>query len=495
MRSRALIVVLVGACSDTAPSMPDASVRTITAECHTVVVTGDEPFATALDFGPIVPGSLAGWDPDGRWFFAGVRVGRQSSVHFQRDGSHVIVDRDPQSPGTLDDDVLFQRSVSTTVGQRSVIATRVSDRASDGTLRADRAECGDAQCVVCTAELIRAAHNGDEGEGSNLTLVGQLHDPSWEAAVTANVRVLGTTAYLIRSDGLHTIDVADPAHPVQLGHYRKTQLVYANDVKLVQANNKRYAFIADVPVDIVDVTNPAMPKLVASIARAAHTLTVESRGDKTYAYLGAYDATVPVYDVTDPEHPVALGSYQTSGAYAHDLSVDAGIAYINAWDAGFLAVDFTTPSTPVLLGSWTRTTAQNSHSNGTTTVAGRHIALHGDEGYGAHLDVLDVDPSSATFMTSLASYKTRDFVSIHNIMAFGAKAYFAYYQDGIRVLDLSDPAAPALVGYYNTWDPQADYTTSAQFEGALGLDVDLARRLVFVADSPRGLLILQDTTP
>jgi hypothetical protein len=28
----------------------------------------------------------------------------------------------------------------------------------------------------------------------------------------------------------------------------------------------------------------------------------------------------------------------------------------------------------------------------------------------------------------------------------------------------------------------------------VGLDVDMTRHLVFVADSPRGLLILQDTT-
>ena len=44
-------------------------------------------------------------------------------------------------------------------------------------------------------------------------------------------------------------------------------------------------------------------------------------------------------------------------------------------------------------------------------------------------------------------------------------------------------------------DPQADYTTSAFFEGAVGLDVDLTRKLIFVADSPRGLLILRDDTP
>ena len=97
-------------------------------------------------------------------------------------------------------------------------------------------------------------------------------------------------------------------------------------------------------------------------------------------------------------------------------------------------------------------------------------------------------------MKPFATYKTRDWVSIHNIMAFGTKAYVAYYQDGVRVIDVADPTTPNLLGYYNTWDPQAAYTTSAFFEGAVGLDVDVTRKLIFVADSPRGLLILRDDT-
>jgi hypothetical protein len=80
-------------------------------------------------------------------------------------------------------------------------------------------------------------------------------------------------------------------------------------------------------------------------------------------------------------------------------------------------------------------------------------------------------------------------------MAFGDRAYFTYYQDGVRILDLSNPTAPAELGYFNTWDPQGPTSTSAFFEGAVGLDVDRSRKLVFVADSPRGLLILRDETP
>jgi hypothetical protein len=62
----------------------------------------------------------------------------------------------------------------------------------------------------------------------------------------------------------------------------------------------------------------------------------------------------------------------------------------------------------------------------------------------------------------------------------------------VRVLDVSDPARPRQIGYYNTWDPDAERSSGAFFEGALGIDVDLVRKLVFVADLPRGLLILRD---
>ena len=123
-------------------------------------------------------------------------------------------------------------------------------------------------------------------------------------------------------------------------------------------------------------------------------------------------------------------------------------------------------------------------------MGGKHVALHGEEAYGAHLSIIDLST-----MQPIAEWKTRDYVSIHNIMVFGSKAYFTHYQDGVRVLDVSDPLHPAQLGYYNTWDPQADYTSSDFFEGAVGIDVDPARHLVFVADSPRGLLILSDQTP
>ena len=500
MRQLLSVLLLVGCgdgsstAPDAPPPMPDADVVRPLLGCVTVTQTGSDMFASASDFGELTPGSLAGWNPDGRWFLTGTRVGGVSSFHFEKRATDIVVDRDPARPGTLDDDKLFQRISYESQDRTIILAKRVSNLLPDGSLRAERASCDGAMCRVCTANLVRAERH-DPKDSDKLTLVGSLDGAAWERGFTFNVRVAGNTAYLVRIDGLYIIDVTNPAAPVELGHYKRTGDGYSNDVKIVDAaGGKRYALIADFPVDVVDVTDPAMPTLAAQIPEEAHTLFTEARGGKTYAYMGNYDGSTPIFDVTNPAAPVRLGRYTTKGSLVHDLSVSNGIAYLNAWEAGLVVVDFTNPASPVLKGEWGPTPAVSSHSNWTTTIGGRKIALHGDENYGAHLDVVDVDPASPTFMKPFATYKTRDHVSIHNIMIVGTKAYFTYYQDGVRVMDLADPANPSLVGYYNTWDPQAAYTSSAFFEGAVGLDVDAARKLIFVADSPRGLLILRDDT-
>ncbi len=77
-------------------------------------------------------------------------------------------------------------------------------------------------------------------------------------------------------------------------------------------------------------------------------------------------------------------------------------------------------------------------------------------------------------------------MSVHNIMAFGDYAFMSYYEDGVRVLDISDPTNPDLVAYYNTFEPSKGLGS-----GAFGIDVDIDNGLIYVADTPRGLMVLQ----
>jgi hypothetical protein len=146
----------------------------------------------------------------------------------------------------------------------------------------------------------------------------------------------------------------------------------------------------------------------------------------------------------------------------------------------------------VELGRFDDYAPRQSHSNWVTTIDGCKVAVHGDENFGAHMRLIGVDPSPACsdqLMHELGEWQTRPEVSIHNIMAFGTTAYVAHYQDGVRLVDLGDPANPTQIAYYNTWRND-ELTGYDFFEGTVGIDVDLTRRLIFVADIPRGLIVL-----
>jgi len=278
-----------------------------------------------------------------------------------------------------------------------------------------------------------------------------------------------------------------------------------NDVKIAPGGRHVLMASSTRGMVVIDVSNPAAPVEVArapsgpcdGTTRPAgcsetdtsdvHTLYLEG----TRAYLADISlGGIRIVDVSNPAAPVELGQYLVGGTngFVHDLMIRNGIAYLNAWQNGFLVVDCNVPEAPVLLGRYTygRST---SHSSWVEAVGGRLIAINGDEDFTAHLRVLDVtDPANIRL---LSEWQTRPEVSIHNVMMLGSRGYMAHYQDGVRVLDLSDPAQPRPLAHFNTWSTNGDPGVSF-YEGAVGIDVDLVRRLIFVADSQRGLLILRE---
>ena len=164
--------------------------------------------------------------------------------------------------------------------------------------------------------------------------------------------------------------------------------------------------------------------------------------------------------------------------------------YANWWDLGMAIVDVSNPAQPDLIGSFEGYGETTSHSSWVTQVGPRTIAVHGDEQWGAHVQIVDVTEGSVDFGNALAEWETRPEVSIHNVMAMGDRAILSHYQDGVRILDLSAPTAPVEIAHFDTYpgyDRRYGYNF---FEGAVGIDLDPATGRIYVADSHRGLLIL-----
>ena len=373
-------------------------------------------------------------------------------------------------------------------------------RTADGELVGSYVRCTDRGCLV-TELTGKAVLPLPEAESRNLTLLGETDgDGQWADGISVNVRVKDGLAYLARyGDGLRIIDVRQPAELVSLGHVpvEVPEREIYNDVKIVDGPaGKRYALMASnvKAVVVIDVTDPRAPFIAGHFGsepeRSANVHTLAVDGGR--AYLANTGAGLDIYDVAQPTAAVKLGSFvhPARRGYLHDLYVAGDRAYLNWWDAGFAIVDVSAPAAPALLGTFTGYGQVTSHSSWVVQLGARKIALHGDEQYGARLHLVDVTEGSPTFARSLATWMTRPEVSIHNVMAMGHLGVVAYYQDGVRVIDLSDPGQPRQVAWFSTWRGPGVGGESF-YEAAVGVDVDATTRTIYVADSVRGLLVLR----
>ena len=395
-------------------------------------------------------------------------------------------------------------------GRRILTINKIAE---DGRVTGSYESCNPEECFTATVEgfEVRAL---DEPIARGLTLVSQYGGPGtgeWQQAersLTVNVRVADSMAYLARyGDGLRIIDLADPANPIERGHYpvENPGIEIYNDVKLASGpDGTQYALMASNVIGVVvfDVSDPDAPTWVASFPPsseapqgrpAVHTLFVE--GDRAYVAFN-FDQSLRIYDIADPSQPVALGSYRnprmgTEGGYLHDLFVDNGRVYLNYWNLGMTIVDtLDDPANPVLVGEYDDYGENTSHSNWIVRAGGRTVSVHGDEQYGAHVRIVDVEEESPEFLQTIASYQTRQQISVHNIMAHGDRAFVTYYQDGLRILDLSDPAAPVEIGHFHTWPGFGPEQGFSFYEGAIGVDFEPATDTIYLADTIRGLFVL-----
>jgi hypothetical protein len=405
-------------------------------------------------------------------------------------------------------DVFLRAIYETASGPRMRVLDLCAARA-DGSVHGAYASCTPEGCLVGAVDG-RKVLPLDEPEAEGLTLLGSFNGTAAEPwlgdGLTVNVRVADGVAYVARyQDGLRTVDVSDPSAPAALGHlpveYPDSGEIY-NDVKLLATDDgSRYAYMCSSVggAVVVDVTDPTAPRRVTSFGTQVpdegginvHTIFL----DGGRAYLANTDLGLEIWDLADPESPERLGTFvhpdlATFGGFLHDLYVAGDRAYLNYWNLGMAIVDVSDPTAPELVGNFVGYGEETSHSSWVTQIGARDVAVHGDEQYGSHVHIVDVTEGSVAFLDVLAEYQTRPEVSAHNVLAAGDLAYVTYYQDGLRVLDLADPANPVKLAHFHTWPGSGPDYGNSFYEGAIGIDLDKTSGTIYVADTHRGLFVL-----
>ncbi|MFP2926787.1 LVIVD repeat-containing protein [Pyxidicoccus sp. 3LG] len=338
-----------------------------------------------------------------------------------------------------------------------------------------------------------AVHPGEAESSGGLELISEarvlLGEPA-DVYVTKNHAYVVSFGRFGLDGGLTVFDITDRRFPILKTAISIPGDNYWNGV-WAKGDALYVASIASGTI-VFDITNPAAPEFLRGLPsgpEGTHTVLVD--GDRLYAM--SLNGATYVYDVSSPLAPVLLQtialSEELSSGGPHDAFAYEGRLYVSNGFGGYSVMDVTDLENVRHLGQFVHGGQAYAHTSAVGTFAGRTIAFEGGETNGAHLRVLDVtDPAN---IVKIGEHRRRPVTSIHNMILKGNRLYIAWYQEGLRVLDVSNPTRPRPVAHYHTFRETDPERTDNIYEGAFGVRVP-GDGSVYVVDSARGLLILDE---
>lgn len=236
---------------------------------------------------------------------------------------------------------------------------------------------------------------------------------------------------------------------------------------IVGCNNKTY---------FVEVTNPTAPVLLNSFAHTSSTWS-DMKVYQQYAYIvsEASGTGIQVVDMSNIDSGVVtLVKTVTNPGRSHNVAIDeySGTLYTcgsNEGDATTMIFSLANPANPVKIGQWPSAYEHDAQIVTYTSgpYAGKSILFGSSEGRG--LDVIDVTPGTNGLVTPLLLSRTPypNVAYGHQGWLDSSRQYF-YMDDELdeqnfgfttntRLFDVSNIAAPQLVGTFTSGVPAIDH--------------------------------------
>ncbi len=256
---------------------------------------------------------------------------------------------------------------------------------------------------------------------------------------------------------MYAWDVTDPAAPAIVDSVRvdgrRVNDVKINDDRTIAIVTSESASNRRNGITLIDISNPADPETIThyteGLTGGIHNVWFV--GDLVYAINnGTLD--VHIIDISDPANPFEAGRWglDKRNKYLHDVSVVDGIAYLSYWNDGLVMLDVGdgrwggTPTEPQPISSHNYLYDIGGALYGNTHHAIRYgdYVFLGDEIFGCpgcdgprgYIHVVDV--SDIENPREVAEFRLPDAGS-HNLWVEDDLLYIAYYQGGLRIVDVS----------------------------------------------------------
>ena len=283
------------------------------------------------------------------------------------------------------------------------------------------------------------------------------------------IAVQGHLAYLNIGPRLVILDMADQAHPALLG---QTPPLPEPVEGLAVTENHAYVAAGKGGLRVIDISNPAKPVEVGfyKSSKPARNLAVA----EGLAYIAAEDGLY-ILDVSNPTSPIRVGFCRTPGA-AREVVVVQNMAYVaeavgdkssSVETGGMRIVDISDRKNPNVIGYYPMNPRREEATASWYEITGAgHVAVAGDYAYllyytGKKAGVRVVDISNPAAPKKVGDYvdyfPLASDIKVVEKSVGNSKHVYAYlatnYNGGLWVLDLSNPAQPARLD--NTMRPMA----------------------------------------
>lgn len=284
---------------------------------------------------------------------------------------------------------------------------------------------------------------------------------------TGGGRVIGDFFYVSTATGMHIYDISDPLKPRRLGHLGKppkypTLFAAQEDP---DTNGEIYLSDRNGGLQVVDVRDVRRPTVVGETGGYQHTWSCISHCDYAYGADGA------IVNVRKPNGPKLVGNWQdrTGIAGAHDVTpVTEDLAVVSTTPLS--VIDVSRPLRPSVIATGTAESDGFAHGNlwprkgkdrflilGTenafycnaepafiTTFDTRGWRESGELRPVDEYRVPDLDPNRSTPVNTLCGHWFDAAPSFHD----GGLLAAAWYEDGMRLLDIDGRGRIEEVGYY-----------------------------------------------
>lgn len=278
--------------------------------------------------------------------------------------------------------------------------------------------------------------------------------------------------------GAFIYDVSNPDKPVLAAYYNPSPSQQFLEA-IVIGNRGYFGSGNGGGVHIVDLTDPRNPQFLGVVDathgngfNSVHEIVVwENFLIENFNSVGG-TKILKIINISNPANPVFVRDLEpTEPQWVHAMHIRGNRLFTSGWGNSsnrgrteIYDISNITTQAPKLLGfieDATSITAGNNMHSSWSSEDGNYLYSCRETSNGlADLRVYNItNPAEPLLVKSIGMAELGlNAVSPHNPVVMGNKLYVSWYQAGLQVFDISNPANPRRIGQYDTYAPEFELT-------------------------------------